>query len=115
MIPTRWFALLAAAAFCRGSLFAAHSRPSGEPVRIAGQEHLRLSDWASANALDLRWLKRDETLQLAGRTSKARLNLDSRETQINGVTVWLSFPVIQRNGVVYVASDDGTVLAFGLP
>ena len=70
-----------------------------EPVRVAGQDYARVSDWARANGLEVRWLKRDETLQLSGRGAKVVLTVDSREAQFNGLSVWLSFPVIERSGV----------------
>jgi hypothetical protein len=40
--------------------------PGGEQVRIAGKEYTRLADWARGCDLSLRWLKRDESLELNG-------------------------------------------------
>lgn len=101
---------LLALALMAGPSSAADSRPRLAQARIAGQDYLRLLDWARANDLDLRWLKRDETLQLSGRGDTLRLNLDSRETQLNGVAVWLSFPVVERNNDVYFARVDADTM-----
>jgi N-acetylmuramoyl-L-alanine amidase len=71
-----------------------------------GQAYVRIAEWAKANGLDLRWLKQDECLQLTNRSSKLILAVDSRETQINGVAVWLLFPVVAHNGALCLAQLD---------
>ena len=75
-------------------------------VEISGKEYLQLGAWASVRDFDMRWLKRDETLQLSNHSSKLVLNVDSREAQVNGVQVWLSFPLVTRNRVSYLARTD---------
>ncbi len=77
-----------------------------EQVRLAGKTYVRLTDWAQANDLEVRWLKRDESLQLSNRCARLVLGLDSAEAEINGVQVWLLFPVVARNGTVYLAQLD---------
>src|SRR5437773_1117037 len=77
-----------------------------ETALRSGKELVPLTRWANANALEVRWLKRDETLQLSNRSTKILLTVDSREAQINGVEVWLLLPVVQRNGAVYLAQLD---------
>jgi N-acetylmuramoyl-L-alanine amidase len=85
----------------------AHGAMSGaESVQIAGKEYIRLTDWARANDFEAHWLKRDESLQLSSHASKLLLEVDSRQAELNGVTLWLSFPVVDRNGAVYVALLD---------
>ena len=80
-------------------------QPSGA-VRLAGHEYVRVADWARGNGFETRWLKRDETVQLAGRSARMVLTIDSRESQVNGVNIWLSFPVLARGGAAYVAQSD---------
>jgi N-acetylmuramoyl-L-alanine amidase len=77
-----------------------------EHVRIAGQDYVRVADWARVNGLDARWLKQDESLQLSNHTTKLVLAVDHRETQINGIAVWLLFPVVLRSGNAYLAHLD---------
>ena len=74
--------------------------------RISGVDYVRLEEWARANSFDLRWLKRDESLQLTNHASNLTLTVDRRETQINGVEVWLLFPAVLHNGTVYLAQTD---------
>ena len=80
-------------------------RPA-ETVRISGQDYVRLADWAKDHSFELRWLKPEESLQLISRSSQLLLAVDHRETQINGIEVWLLFPVVLRNGSAYVAQLD---------
>lgn len=54
----------------------------------------------------MRWVKRDETLQLSRRGTSLLLSIDSREAGINGLQVWLLFPVVQRNGGIYLSQLD---------
>jgi len=75
-------------------------------VEISGKEYLRLEAWANARDIEIRWLKRDETVQLSNHSSKLVLAVDSREAQVNGVQVWLSFPLVIRSGVAYLARID---------
>lgn len=77
-----------------------------ETAQISGKAFVRLTDWAKANDFEVRWVKRDETLQLSNHALKVVLTVDSREAQINGVQLWLLFPLVQRNETVYIAELD---------
>jgi N-acetylmuramoyl-L-alanine amidase len=89
-----------------GAAAVGHAASRSPSVQIAGKEYIRLADWARARDLDLRWLKRDETVQLSNPSSRLVLSVDSREATINGVQVWLLFPLVVRGGTVYVAQLD---------
>src|ERR1051325_7608687 len=79
---------------------------SAEHIRIAGKEYVSIPDWARSRGLDFHWLKRDETVQAGNTLTKIVLSVDSREAQVNGIGVWLSFPIVLRNGTVYLAQLD---------
>src|SRR3954447_11900027 len=64
-----------------------------EAVKSSGRGYLPLNRWARNNGLEVRWLKRDETLQLDKNGTKILLTVDSRDAQVNGVHVVLLFPV----------------------
>ena len=104
---TRW--LLPISVLCFALLRGHSVGHAVEHLRINGREYVRLADWAGARQLGLRWLKRDETLQLSGGSTKITLSVDSREAQVNGVEVWLSFPVLQRGGAAYLARSDAEI------
>ncbi|MGA2864734.1 MAG: N-acetylmuramoyl-L-alanine amidase [Verrucomicrobiota bacterium] len=90
-----------------GGLACAQGGPRpAEQVQIGGKEYLRLSDWARTNGLEVRWLKRDETLQLSSRSARLFLTVDSCEARINGIEVWLLAPIAARNGTAYIAQQD---------
>jgi len=75
-------------------------------LRIGGQDYIPVADWAGVHNFDLRWVKREESLQLTNRSARLLLAVDHRETQINGIEVWLLFPVVLHNGGAYLAQLD---------
>lgn len=72
--------------------------------------YIRLDEWARANVFSLHWLERDRTLELDGDGARLIFNLDSRSdarrAQINGVQVWLAFPVLLQNGRALISQTD---------
>jgi N-acetylmuramoyl-L-alanine amidase len=80
--------------------------PSVEPAYINGKPYLRLNDWAKANELQLRWLKRDEALELNNTGTKLVFELHSPEAQVNGVAVRLLFPLAGRSEGIYISRID---------
>jgi N-acetylmuramoyl-L-alanine amidase len=60
---------------------------------INGQNYVSLEDWGRANGFHATWVKRNEEIALADKTSHLVFNVDSAESEINGVDVRLSFPV----------------------
>ena len=88
---------------------AGHARgapPRGETARVAGPAYVRLTDWAKSNGFEVRWLKQDESLQLSNSVAKVLLAVDSREAQVNGVQVWLLYPVVAQNGGLRLSQLD---------
>src|SRR5690242_14189028 len=75
-------------------------------VSLSGRNYVRLTDWARANNLETRWLKRDETIQLTNRGIRLVFAMDSREAEINDLKVWLSYPVLLRSGSAFVSEAD---------
>lgn len=85
----------------------AHAAPGRtERLEFLGREYVRLPEWARANNFDVQWLKKDETMQLAGHSLKLVFTADSKEAEINDVKVWLSFPIARRNGSFYISELD---------
>jgi len=88
-------------------LFGAHgASPPTEQVFINGKAYLRLTDWAKANELQVRWLRRDETLELSNARVKLELQIRSPEAQFNGVEVRLLFPLAARNDAIFISKLD---------
>lgn len=106
MKPLAFRVLLAFLALLGGTLLAESSPVALRTVRFEGREYFRLTDWARANGFEVRWVKKDETLQLANHSTRLLLSVDSREAQVNGIELWLSFPLLQKEGTVYLARLD---------
>jgi N-acetylmuramoyl-L-alanine amidase len=90
-----------------GTRVSAQSPPSRlERAHISGKEYVRLSEWARQNDFEIRWGKREESVQLTKGASRLGFTADSKLAQINGVNVYLSFPIVARNGGMYIAQQD---------
>lgn len=72
--------------------------------------YVRLNEWARANVFSVHWLERDRTLELDGHGARLIFNVDSRsdarKAQIDGVQVWLAFPILYQNGVPWISQTD---------
>lgn len=81
--------------------------PNGGRVR---PNYVSLNEWARANVFSVRWLERDKTIELASGGTRLTFNVDSRsdarKAQINGVQVWLAFPVLEQGGRVLISEID---------
>jgi N-acetylmuramoyl-L-alanine amidase len=98
---------LGLAALLVGPGTTAQSAPrSPQPARIGGRDYVSASQWAASKGLTARWIKREETLQLNNDSATVVLKADAREAQINGVQVWLSYPVARAGGNLFVARAD---------
>lgn len=72
--------------------------------------YVSLNEWARANVFKTHWVDRDKTFELTGPKGRLTFNVDSRSDArravINGVQVWLAFPVLERNGSVIISETD---------
>jgi N-acetylmuramoyl-L-alanine amidase len=104
-------ALVFAAALFTMALPVTHAaaRRTDRPARNSAN-YVRLNDWARAKGFSVRWLTRDRTLELSSGSARAVFNLesrsDTRKAEINGVQVWLAFPLLAQNGSVYISQTD---------
>jgi N-acetylmuramoyl-L-alanine amidase len=80
--------------------------PSTEQVFVNGKAYLRLTDWAKANDLQVRWVRRDETIELSNARAKLVLQVRSPEAQFNSVAVRLLFPLAARNDAIFISRLD---------
>jgi N-acetylmuramoyl-L-alanine amidase len=81
--------------------------PRGAYVR---PNYVPLGEWARANVFGVHWLERDKTVELTGHGARLTFNVDSRSdarrAQINGVQVWLAFPILYQNGRAFISQID---------
>ena len=102
--PARSFAAAMAVAWLICAL--PSERPAFAGVRIGGREYVRLSDWAKANNLEMSWTRRDEALALTNPAWRLLFEVHSTEARINGVQVRLLFPLVPRDGSVFLSALD---------
>ena len=89
------------------SLIASADAAQGvDEVRIAGKEYERISDWAKSGGFTLRWLKRDEAIELSNSALSIVLQVHSPDAHINGVGVRLLFPLVQKGDAVWISRMD---------
>lgn len=72
--------------------------------------YVSLNEWARANVFATHWVERDKTLELTGHGARLTFNVearsDARRAQVNGVQVWLAFPVLYQNGRALISEID---------
>ena len=100
----------AACAFVLALLLAPWSlgaAPRGGNIR---PNYVPLGEGARANVFSVHWLERDKTVELQGRNARLQFNVDARSdarrAEINGVHVWLAFPILYQNGRAYISQID---------
>ncbi len=74
--------------------------------RATARDSISVSQWAAQKGMAVRWIKRDESVELTRNGSRIRLQADSREAEINGTSVWLLFPVTRRDGGLWLSQRD---------
>ena len=91
-----------------GLLTASAQRPLSKPERtpLSGVDYVRLTDWAKVFNFQIHWMRQNEEVQLTNAWSRLVFALDSQRAEINGVTLFLSAPVLARKGTVYVGEVD---------
>jgi len=75
-------------------------------IRIRDTDYVRLEEWARVAGLKWRWLKRDESFVLTNAKARLQLLMDSREARVNGIQLWLLFPLVARSGEIFISRLD---------
>jgi N-acetylmuramoyl-L-alanine amidase len=73
---------------------------------INGQSYVAISDWARGNGLYGYTSKRGDEIVLTNRTTRLVFDMNSAQSQINGVNVRLSFPIANDKGMLLIAQFD---------
>jgi N-acetylmuramoyl-L-alanine amidase len=77
-----------------------------ERVWVAGTPYVRLGEWAEALGFKMSWPNREQPIELRSRSARLEFAADSRKSSIDGVTVWLSLPVVNRSAVALISLID---------
>lgn len=73
---------------------------------ISGSEYVRMDQWADAAGFSMKWTKIAGTILLTNTEARMEFTVDSRRAEISGVNVWLSLPVVNRNGAIFISAVD---------
>jgi N-acetylmuramoyl-L-alanine amidase len=76
------------------------------PSRPASREYVRVTSWAAANNLQVRWLKREDNFVASNSSRRIGMKVDSREAQVDGIEVRLLFPIMSRDGQAWISQTD---------
>jgi N-acetylmuramoyl-L-alanine amidase len=68
--------------------------------------YVRLEDWARGSNFQLKWITPKQEVQLSSAGSTLIFTVDSARCSLNGINVWLSFPIALRNGSACIAAMD---------
>jgi len=77
-----------------------------ERISISGSDYVRINEWADVIDFQVKWPKNSEFITLTNGAMRVQFAIDSRKTEIDGVTVWLSLPVVNRSGVAMISLAD---------
>ncbi len=77
-----------------------------ERVTVSGSDYVRLAEWAKSAGCAMKWNKKDGEVAVSGPSARLGFSIDSRRAEISGVTVWLSLPVVNRNGQPLISAVD---------
>ena len=77
-----------------------------EQIVVSGSDYVRLAEWGESAGCSMKWNKSDGEIDLSGPGTRLNFSVDSRRAEILGVSVWLSLPVVNRIGVVWISRED---------
>lgn len=88
------------------SIFSPSAQAALAHFNIAGRSYVRLDDWARGNGYEMRWGKASNAFVLSNRWGQMVFPKDSREANLGGINVCLSYPVVYRDGAAYISQVD---------
>lgn len=77
-----------------------------ERVAVSGSDYVRLDEWGESVHGAMKWNKKDGEVELSGAAARLNFTIDSRRAEVSGVSVWLSLPVVNRNGAPLISLAD---------
>jgi len=100
------FVLAALLCVVTGDVRATGSLQNLEKITISGSEYVRLSEWSEAHDFHFQWGKNSPFVIITNAGTHLLFTIDSRKAEIDGVTVWLDLPVVNRAGGALISLAD---------
>ncbi len=88
------------------ALTAATTHAAPLTARIRNTDYVRITEWARWQGLQMRWIKRDETILLTNAAANMQFEVNSREARFNGLQLWLLHPLVSRGDGIYISQLD---------
>jgi N-acetylmuramoyl-L-alanine amidase len=79
-------------------------------ITLNGRAHLELTEWGAAYGFTAQWNSRAGELRLTNRWARLNFKADTQRFEYDGVTVWLSYPVLRGGDHLYIAQADANAV-----
>ena len=73
---------------------------------LNGFKYVQLNDWAKHYSFSHAWTRASKELQISSKWSKLEFEIENKRMLLNGTAVWLSAPVVLRDGSACVSTLD---------
>lgn len=80
--------------------------PAVAKTLVNGRQYQELAGLARTNGLTYSWDGRSRNVRVASKSLRLEFPINQRDIRVNGVVVWLSYPVVLVKGKVYVSTSD---------
>src|SRR5690349_408378 len=79
----------------------------GRPVSASSaQDYVHLEDWAQAHQFQVVLTRKEEEIKLTNRWTRLSFKANSQRAEINGIELFLAFPVVLHQGTLSIAQKD---------
>lgn len=86
---------------------ASHAAPAGyDAVKLFGHDYVDARDFGRRYGLDASWIVRGKSLRLQSKWTKIEFTEHAVEMSLNGLTLFLSEPIVAHAGSLYLSRGD---------
>ena len=75
-------------------------------VWVSGREYINLAYWADVKHLRFDWPRKNEIGHLTNRWARLNFRRGSTRSELNGIAVWLSFPILSHSDNFFISRFD---------
>ena len=78
------------------------------PPQFGGEEYVDFQQWAETNHFQFAYSRKEkeEQIELTSRSAKVVCRPNSQRAEINGISLFLAFPVAYHQGTAYISQKD---------
>ena len=94
------------ACLCGLLLLGSEGAEALQRVTLPGGTYVSLQHWARLKGFSVDWDKPNKLVQVHSRWARMTFNVSSKRAAINGLSVWLCSPVVDRKEALYISERD---------